>query len=162
VISTPLFPLFEVHFHVPGEHGLSDQMQGDARTTYPMEAHFVHGNAGQAQSVLAITFREGAENRFLAQLIALGLPERGQTNRGPGTLDIRDLLPPNSTVYRYVGSLTTPPCAEGLLWHVATATMTASPEQIRTFRERLGHPNNRERQTYRPTGLVGSLELGPR
>lgn len=162
VIRSPFFRLAQVHFHVPAEHALSDRLEGNALTTYAMEAHLVHLNGDQPQAVLAVQIVEGPPNPFLARLIALGLPEAGHTNRGAGTLDLRDLLPAQSPIYRYVGSLTTPPCTEGIIWHVATRTITASPEQIRTFRERLGFASNRERQDYRPTGLVGPMPLAPR
>jgi carbonic anhydrase len=54
-----------------------------------------------------------------------------------------DLLPANRDYYRFSGSLTTPPCSEGVLWMVMKHPITASADQITKFAHVMGHPNNR-------------------
>ncbi len=58
-------------------------------------------------------------------------------------VDINALLPENVGVYRFSGSLTTPPCSEGVIWMVLEQPVSASAEQIRQFRSVLQHANNR-------------------
>ena len=52
-------------------------------------------------------------------------------------------LPNNLEYYRFNGSLTTPPCSEGVRWVVFKEIQQASSEQIESFMELMGHPNNR-------------------
>ena len=53
-------------------------------------------------------------------------------------INARDLLPQDQTYYRYMGSLTTPPCSEGVHWHVMAEPVEASADQIRRFLELFG------------------------
>jgi len=54
-----------------------------------------------------------------------------------------DLLHANRDYYRYDGSLTTPPCSEGVRWFVLKHHAKASADQLAMVQEVLGHPNNR-------------------
>jgi carbonic anhydrase len=60
------------------------------------------------------------------------------------------LLPPDRTYFRFNGSLTTPPCSEGVVWLVMKQPLTASKEQIDQFAEVMGHHNNRPIQPANP------------
>jgi carbonic anhydrase len=134
------FRLVQVHFHVPAEHSLR---AGDGpETTFALEAHLVHEAADGTKAVLAVLFEEGAPNHFLTALVS-DLPTRGNPTRRTDRADLRMLLPTTTQIYLYSGSLTTPGCNEGIIWHVARTRMTASPEQIRALRAAVGFANNR-------------------
>ena len=121
------YDLVQVHWHTPAEHAFDG-------SRYPLVAHFVHATEGGKLGVLGVMFAEGAENPALDRVI------RGQS-RGNGTavsVDIMDMVPDDLAVYRYMGSLTTPPCSEGVNWHVANRPVQASAEQIAALRSALG------------------------
>ena len=131
-----VFNLIQIHFHTPSEHAISGKR-------YPLTGHFVHATEDGKLGVLGIMFEEGAANPELARILA-AMP---QTPTEPRTIDGQmfdpnGLLPADRAIYRYMGSLTTPPCSEGVNWHVLRAPMTASADQIATF-ERLMKDNAR-------------------
>ena len=121
-----LFSLVQFHFHTPSEHRLHGQR-------YPLTVHLVHGTATGDFAVLGVMFEEGDENPALAKILA-GI-DGGSKNVA---VDVRELVPENIDVYRYMGSLTTPPCTEGVNWHVADQVLEASPAQLAAFERILG------------------------
>ena len=123
-----LFGLVQVHFHTPSEH----QMKGER---YPLAAHFVHATRDGMLGVLGVKFQEGEANPALQSII--DAMEQGHDTTL--TLDIDQMVPRTLEVYRYQGSLTTPPCSENVNWHVVDAPLTASDEQITAFENALGY-----------------------
>ncbi len=105
----------------------------------PLDAHFVHKADDGRLAVLAVSFVEGPANPVLATLLAC-LPEQpSDPQTYPDvTIDPSGLLPSDMTVYRYMGSLTTPPCTEGVNWYVPRGMATASEEQIARLTTALG------------------------
>ena len=121
------FNLIQVHFHTPAEHAVDGER-------YPLVAHFVHATEAGELGVLGVMFEEGAANPALTTIV-------DGVGKGKGTavsFDVSDMVPDELDVYRYMGSLTTPPCSEGVNWHVAEAPMTASAEQIAAMEANLG------------------------
>jgi carbonic anhydrase len=125
------YQLKQFHFHAPSEHTL------DGRT-FPLEVHFVHESADGHLAVIGIFFLEGAANENLAKLIAHLPAGSGQSAHLPSEkidLDLHLLM--NRTAFTYMGSLTTPPCTEGVEWFVLREPVSASREQLAAFAERL-------------------------
>lgn len=120
------FELLQFHFHAPSEHRLDGQ-------PFPMEMHLVHKDAKGQLAVLGVFIQPGAENAALSAVFdAMGVkPGEAQTLSSP--IDPAALLPTNTEVARYAGSLTTPPCSEGVRWVVFTHPIEASAEQIAAF-----------------------------
>jgi carbonic anhydrase len=88
-------------------------------------------------------FKEGAENNALAKIWAL-IPEKaGVKTPLPSPFDVTQLLPSNHDHYLFNGSLTTPPCTEGVRWLVIKEPVSASKEQVEAFSHVMHHPNNR-------------------
>ena len=130
------FPLVQYHFHSPSEHTVNGQH-------FPMEMHLVHKSAEGKLAVVGVLIAEGAANAAFDP-VWQNLPTRkGQeAHLEHVTVDVDKLLPQVHTTYRYEGSLTTPPCSEGVKWFVMTTPIELSPEQIAQFRAIL-HGNNR-------------------
>jgi len=127
------YPLAQVHFHTPSEEAFNGKH-------YPMVAHFVHKDAEGHLAVLGIMFVEGAENPELAKLIEHAPKTSAPAQDVAGvTFNPAALLPPDLRVYRYTGSLTTPPCSEGVTWHVALKPVAASKAQIEAIHAIVGH-----------------------
>jgi len=126
------YKLVQVHFHTPSEETIYG-------VHYPMVAHFVHSDHAGNLAVLGVLFEEGAPNRELDKLIKAAPAHAAAPNTHLNTtFDPGKLLPENLAVYRFEGSLTTPPCSEGVRWHVATHPVPASASQIAALHAILG------------------------
>ncbi len=102
--------------------------------TFDMGAHFVHKSAEGRIAIVAVQFEKGREHP-LVQMIWNYLPlERNTPVSPPGlVLDVTQLLPERTPYYTFMGSLTTPPCTEGVLWLVLKQPVMLSAEQIAIF-----------------------------
>jgi carbonic anhydrase len=135
VIGKERFVLQQFHFHTPSEHTV------DGRS-YPLEAHFVHKTAGGKLAVVGLLFDEGAENTELTPYWSrMPLSAGPPVDLGKGGVDVRKILPARLDAYRYQGSLTTPPCSEGVSWLLLKEHATASARQIEAFRTLMRHDN---------------------
>ena len=125
VIEGVKYELLQFHFHHPSEHLLSGK-------AFEMEVHFVHKSAEGALAVLGVFIKLGAANPAIGQIFA-AMPATTGEATGKGNVDPRQMLPKGKGYFRYFGSLTTPPCSEGLVWTVYKDPITASKEQIESF-----------------------------
>jgi carbonic anhydrase len=141
VVDGTEFHLKQFHFHAPSENTINGK-------AYPMEVHLVHANKQGHLAVVAVMFAEGEANKVLDQAW-LHMPEKSGDTHTLSAISAEGLLPAQRTYYRFNGSLTTPPCSEGVRWLVMKETVTASKRQIDAFAHTVHHPNNRPIQpTY--------------
>ena len=96
--------------------------------------------------VVAIMFIEGKENKTLAQSWSHMPKNSGDKQALPSPVVAEGLLPANRDYYRFNGSLTTPPCSEGVRWLVMKEPVSALKQQIQAFAHVMQHPNNRPLQ----------------
>lgn len=132
------YELKQFHFHTPSENAFNGQL-------YPMEMHLVHANSEGALAVIGIMFEEGEANGALDAFIGALPAEANQTVALQNNVNARTLLPTYRSYYRFTGSLTTPPCSEGVLWMVMKYPVSISPEQLAHFQE-IMHFNSRPLQ----------------
>ncbi len=136
VVDGISFELKQFHFHTPSENHVDGK-------SFPLEAHFVHLDKDGNIAVLALMFEEGKENSALAKVWDKMPAKEG----GKSELKLKDiaqsLLPENRDYVRFNGSLTTPPCSEGVRWLVLKTPVTVSKEQVEKFLHTMHHPNNR-------------------
>ena len=118
--------LLQFHFHTPSEERING-------VRYPMVAHFVHKNADGKLAVVAVLFKEGKENLTLAPVFA-ALPAEG-TPLALASFDPAAVLPVGHAYYKFAGSLTTPPCSDGVRWQVMKEPVELSKGQIAAFRK---------------------------
>jgi len=154
VDGTP-YRLVQFHFHSPSDHTIGGQR-------YAVEMHLVHKSDSGKLAVVAIFFGSGAENMTLAPVwSAMPAPE---DNPKPvvtdGTVDVSPLLPAAPRYLRYGGSLTVPPCTEGVTWLVVEpdAKTQMSPDQIKKLHDRTQPSSSRPLQ---PAGAREVVELIP-
>jgi carbonic anhydrase len=120
------FELVQFHFHRPSEESI------DGRR-FDMVAHFVHKSLEGRLAVVAVLIERGSVQGQLQQ-VWNNLPlEKGDTVNARGTLDLERLLPTERGYFTYMGSLTTPPCSEGVLWMVMKQPVQASHDQLGVF-----------------------------
>jgi carbonic anhydrase len=130
------FELVQFHFHAPSENLIEGK-------SFPLEAHFVHADRDGNLAVVALLFTEGAENPALAEIGRVLPKKEGEKERLSPPFAAEVLLPADRDYYRYSGSLTTPPCTEGVRWLVLKQSVTASSAQIDAFSRVLHEHNNR-------------------
>ena len=122
-IGTVVYPLIQMHFHTPSEHRVGGR-------SFPLELHIVHKTA-TAAAVVGFLVKRGARNATWAPLIA-ALPKSGEKELEG--VNLRKLLPADPRTFRYTGSLTTPPCSEGIHWNLMRTPIEMSTAQIAKFR----------------------------
>ena len=121
------YELKQFHFHSPSEHQLDGK-------SYPMEVHLVHQSSDGELAVIGILMEEGSKNRFISNIWP-HVPEEPGKNPVSGVAINASALPPeNQVYYNYAGSLTTPPCSEGVNWLVFEKPIEVSGDQIEYFR----------------------------
>ena len=121
------YNLVQFHFHAASEHAL-----GGAHD--PMELHLVHRNAQGGLAVVGVLLKAGAENPAYAPVLQNLPAQQGQPTPVAGaTVDANQLLPTKRGYWRYNGSLTTPPCTEGVKWLVMSTPVELSEAQIAAF-----------------------------
>ena len=125
------FELLQFHIHAPSEHWIDGEQ-------FFLEVHFVHQNARGELAVVAVLYSEGEDPVNLARYIALiprevnkPIPFRVQL----GELEVSSVV---KEYYRYNGSLTTPPCSEGVRWYVLKEVLTVSKKRRDIFNELIG------------------------
>lgn len=122
------YELRQFHFHAPSEHTIDGRAQA-------MELHLVHVAADETIAVVGLLLAEGEDNAALQPVFAAMPETAGPEHRVPGSVDLAALLPAVPTTYRYLGSLTTPPCAEGVQWLLFTEPGQISAAQLAAFRK---------------------------
>jgi len=126
VIGDVPFESAQFHFHAPSEHTV------DGRH-FPMEMHVVHLSPTGVLAGLGVLIEEGAHNAAFEPLWG-SLPEtKGAVEHLEGIqVGMDELFPADRQVYRYLGSLTTPPCTEGGLWFVFVEPSEKRPMPMRS------------------------------
>lgn len=125
-VAGETYALQQFHFHAPSEHAING-----ARTA--MEVHFVHGRSDGRYAVVGAFMKIGAANATFDAIMTAA-----PTAPGEGTLrrpvDPHLLIPAKSELYRYLGSLTTPPCSEVVDWNVFVRPVEVAPGDVAAFR----------------------------
>jgi carbonic anhydrase len=126
-INKETYDLVQFHFHRPSE----EQLDGK---NMAMTVHFVHKNKDGKIVVLGVLLNEGKENPVIKTLWA-NLPPKEEEEYAPDKMIINpaSLLPSNLGFYEYEGSLTTPPCTEGVTFFILKTPMDISKAQLAKF-----------------------------
>jgi carbonic anhydrase len=151
-VGRDAYPLIQFHFHAPSEHTIQTN-QGI--TQYAGELHFVHTRADGKMVVLGVFLDDTANvSNSAFQEILDNTPTTGGPPNTPTGIRLNPmaLLPKDKTkIYTYAGSLTTPPCSEGVNWYVLSEPLKVSSAQITQLQ---GIYNNSNRYTQSINGRV--------
>ncbi|HEY8877049.1 MAG TPA: carbonic anhydrase family protein [Roseateles sp.] len=123
------FELVQFHFHRPSEERVNGRQ-------FEMVAHLLHKDAQGKLAVVAVLLERGPDNKPqpVIQTVWANLPlEKGETLPAQAQIDLNQLLPAERGYYTYMGSLTTPPCSEGVLWMVMRQPVALTAQQIGIF-----------------------------
>lgn len=138
-IDGKVYNLIQVHFHAPSENTLDDEF-------FPMEGHLVHQAADKSLAVIGVFYKasESAKENAELQKIWGAIPEKTGVEKaaeGIEPLDAYGLMPADRSYYRFVGSLTTPPCSEGVTWTVLKEVVELPESQIKAFQDYYSNNN---------------------
>ncbi len=123
-----LYRLVQYHFHNPSESTLDGQAT-------PMEIHLVHMNGQGEIAVVGGFMVEGPQSKAYAPIFDNMPSETGDpVDVEDVMVNPVDLLPVERTYWRYDGSLTTPPCSEGVKWFMLKQPIEVSAKQIAMFK----------------------------
>lgn len=119
--------LQHAHFHTPSEHYLDG-------APYPMELHLLHTSPAGGLAMIAVMVKLGEHNPVV-EGIWQNTPITAGGEKVIDTVEISaaDLLPPSLDYYKYEGSLTVPPCTEGVQWFVLKEPIELSETQLKAF-----------------------------
>ena len=126
------YHLLQFHFHTPSEHLITGHAS-------KMEVHLVHKSDDGHLAVVGVMLEEGMGNRHLGRLWKIMPTEVNHEVYADGSMmNVADLLPENHAYYHYRGSLTTPPCSEGVNWFVMKDSVTLSKRAVAKFHSVVG------------------------
>jgi carbonic anhydrase len=130
--ETP-YELIQFHFHTPSEHTLNGEV-------FNMELHLVHRDSSGNLAVVGVLLREGEQDNAVFAPIFDNLPaKQGDPQQTELTVSATDLLPQEHLYYTYLGSLTTPPCTQGVRWLVLQQPVEISAAQLQAFESIFEH-----------------------
>ena len=125
-VSGRRYELLQFHLHRPSEERINGRQ-------FDLVAHLVHKDAEGRLAVVAVLMDQGKDNPMV-QLVWNSLPlEKGVEQASPALIDLNLMLPETRMYYTYMGSLTTPPCSEDVLWLVMKQPASLSRDQLGIF-----------------------------
>ena len=127
-IGDDSYQLLQFHFHNPSEEAVDGER-------YPLVAHFVHKSASGDLAVVALFFVAGQENSQLKPVFSNMPGKEKEAFEGDGQINPSSILGSDLSYYAYNGSLTTPPCSEGVRWIVLKKPTELSIAQLSAFKE---------------------------
>lgn len=126
VVGENKYFLKQCHFHKCSEKEINGK-------SFDMTLHLVHADNKDNVAVVAVLLRHGEDNPLVREAWNC-LPKEENEEKVPlNVSDISQILPEDRGYYTYSGSLTTPPCSEGVTWFVLRHPMTVSGAEIRRF-----------------------------
>lgn len=126
-IGKESFDLLQFHFHRPSE----EQVDGKNAS---MVAHFVHKSKEGKLAVIGVLLNEGKDSAAIKTLWANLPPKEGEEFLpAKVTFNPASMLPKEMGFYNYEGSLTTPPCTEGVQFYILKTPVDISKQQLAKF-----------------------------
>lgn len=120
------FNLVQFHFHTPSEYAINGKRTAAV-------AHLVHASADGELAVVGLLYDEGAKNGLLAPIFDAAPAQAGGKKALANKLNVKAMLPRSRAHYAFMGSLTTPPCSEGVNWFVMKSVQKLSADQLKVM-----------------------------
>ena len=125
------FELVQFHVHAPSEHWIDGEQ-------FYLEVHYVHQNTKGQLAVIGVLYAEGQDHPKLARYLSVVPTEVGKPVAFDLPVSELPLVDDDKAYYRYNGSLTTPPCSEGVRWYILKGVRTVSKERRDVFNQLIG------------------------
>jgi carbonic anhydrase len=121
------YELKQFHFHRPSEEKINGK-------SYDMVVHLVHADQDGNLAVVAVLLQQGTDNQLIRELWKVLPAEKDKEEMHQDIqIDVKGILPADKGYYTFQGSLTTPPCSEGVTWFVLKQPVTVSVAEIAQF-----------------------------
>ncbi|XP_022152924.1 alpha carbonic anhydrase 7-like [Momordica charantia] len=136
--------LRQCHWHSPSEHTINGRR-------FALEAHLVHQSQTGGIAVIGILYNIGQADDFLTRIrshlegISTSRTDRVLNVTNPSQLNMQ-----SSLYYRYIGSLTVPPCSQNVIWTVARKIRTVTPQQVHLLRTAVHDDSNTNARPLQP------------
>jgi carbonic anhydrase len=127
-IKGKTYNLLQLHFHTPSEHYVDG-------APYPMEGHFVHKAEDGTLAVIGVMMKVGQANPIVQGMWDNITMSHDENVVESVTWSAPDFMPESKAYYHYQGSLTTPPCSEGVQWYVLQDPVEISQDQLKAFQK---------------------------
>ncbi|KAM1757368.1 hypothetical protein ACFX11_006628 [Malus domestica] len=129
LLNGTLYKLKQCHWHASSEHTINGKR-------FDLEVHLVHESATGNIAVTGILYRIGAPDPFLSSIMdyLADVSDTTEDEEVVGMVDPRQMKTSSTKYYRYIGSLTTPPCTQNVIWTIAREVSTVSEEQVKALR----------------------------
>ncbi|RDX71754.1 Alpha carbonic anhydrase 4, partial [Mucuna pruriens] len=131
-IDGTYYKLIQCHWHTPSEHTLNG-------SKFDLELHAVHQSSKGEIAVIGIWYKIGRPDPLLSKLHNNIINSVGGKEIDVGVINPGDIKFGSRKYYRYVGSLTTPPCTEGVVWTIVKKVRTVSREQLKALKGAVHH-----------------------
>ncbi|KAK7244508.1 hypothetical protein RIF29_39331 [Crotalaria pallida] len=131
VINGTNYNLLQCHWHTPSEHTLNG-------SKFDLELHVVHQNSKGDIAVIGQWYKIGMPNPLLSKLINT-IKSLKNSTVDLGIINPLEIRFGSRRYYRYLGSLTTPSCTEGVIWTIAKKVRTVSMEQVQALKAAVNH-----------------------
>lgn len=135
-IGNKIYKLIKFHFHMPSEHSI-DHMR------YPAELHLVHMDDKGKLAVVGIFITIGKESNNTIDSIIAATDKSNKEKYDVEDGDLMSLIPEDKSYFHYQGSLTTPPCSDGVEWYVLKNPLAISQEEMKGLRKLIPEDNSR-------------------
>ena len=126
VMNGVKYDLLQFHFHAPSEETV-DSKHGD------LNVHLVHKSAEGKLAVVGVLLNKGDKGNPVLSTLAGAMPKKEGKQAAKGDINAADLLPADQAYFNFQGSLTTPPCSEGVNWHVMMNPVTITADQMKAY-----------------------------
>ena len=136
VLDQKPYQLKYISVHVPSEHQIRQK-------SYAAELQMVHEDKTGHRVIIAVMLEEGPANPALDKLLGSLPKEKEQSKRLLIRVTPNDLMPVKPAYYRYSGSLTAPPCTEGVQWVIMKEALKISRAQLSSLQQAIGESNQR-------------------
>jgi carbonic anhydrase len=140
------YQLKQFHFHTPSEHTIE-------KKSYPLEIHFVYKTENGKILVVGVMAKLGKANKELDKILNVAPAEEGEKILDKN-LNLNNLIPKDKRYITYSGSLTTPPCTEGVRWIVLKKPISISKQQLEKLKSVMANPNNRPVQEINSRWII--------
>ncbi|XP_019425172.1 PREDICTED: alpha carbonic anhydrase 4-like [Lupinus angustifolius] len=148
IIDGIQYNLLQYHWHTPSEHTLNGSI-------FDLELHAFHQSSKGEMAVIGVWYKIGRPDPLLSKLLE-HIKSLKEQDINLGVINPKDILFEGTSYYRYAGSLTTPPCTEGVSWTVVKKVRTVSVEQLNALKEAV---HRGFEQNARPTLEVCGREV---
>ncbi|ESQ51295.1 hypothetical protein EUTSA_v10017075mg [Eutrema salsugineum] len=140
------YQLLQLHWHSPSEHTINGRR-------FAMELHLVHESINGRMAVVTVLYKIGRPDSFLRLLEnkLLAITDQNEKEKNIGLIDPKKIKFGSRKYYRYVGSLTTPPCTQNVTWTVVKKVRTVSKNQVRLLRVAVHDDSNSNARPVQPT-----------